>query len=565
MMFFGLIAFVLLVTHVDAVTNACNATDRRGNKAVLTLLDVSWSVKRNDIFDYYLKHIFDVSVGLDNEDDMTGLITFGKRTVVNIPFSSYTSTGIENKFASFTSKKKNSETSFWGNKCCSPHTEALQMAYEEITRVVTSGELNLDTTDLHVEIFTDGRPFSNHLNPRNNQFEAWSQQRMAISEMRMHLIPDLALRLKDDFNADISVHLMTNGEGNAIDSTENYWKGVGITSETSRIRKGGKGKRTFKRPKLTHVGRNFPIISKDVDDHIFTLPATKNKTLYNEGLHNDWKHLCNGTIPKKVSACAGAKDVIFLIDSSKTISELENGRQRRFRDFVLAIPSALQGVNTEGLLDERTALITFSKNVAVQIPLDYYSFDNFSAAVDEVRDKAEDLIDCCTPIPDALGLAATMITSRTEYVDNPVIVMVITDGFSAKNRGNNMPYEKYYGNELFRQAEALNALPNVTTVLVSIPSKDGETQPIGLYLGDDTGVKSCGVNSDTDNGCKYDCIARGDDPCTDGSVDNCWVTGARDRRCNSGFYPAPMNRAISVPTEDIDTILNVTRQLICNE
>ena len=549
---------LLLLFFGGVGAEQCHCEQHRN---ILVILDVSWSIKRKDIFSHHLPMIHNTWKDLGPLDKI-GLMTMGEKTTMNIPIGNHSKEEWDNYFETFVKSNKRA-TGYWGRRCCTPVATALDMAIDVFDAA--------DEVDNFVLFISDGRPWQNH-KMRKGQHNDWSLQTFYSSQYRTQLIPDLAMSLKEDFGVHLSLVLIDNSEGHESSNQASYWKGTNITFESSRLRRKGRKKRRYKGPVMTHEARNFPIISEPSDDHILRVRTVDNvdesSSVLTDALCQ--QTTCPPTVApttsptEVVTTCRGAKDLIFLVDASNSVSFRENGKPNRFRDFVLALPDNLQRVQTEGKADVRTALITFSEKIVTQIPLRQWDYNEFSDEIQIIRNNAANIVSCCTPLPEAFLAAKDIVQARTEYTDNEVIVLVLSDGMPFPNHDQNENFEEYMSSALFREAEKLNSLPNVTSLFVGFANKHGVPPMIDYFIGDETGVTSCQRKGGNSKACDFDCLADGNDVCSDASVERCWVTGARDRNCTTGFYPPIVKRAISSGSEDVGEILRVVQDLLCN-
>ncbi|CAK9013423.1 Cartilage matrix protein [Durusdinium trenchii] len=621
------------------ITNRCGCD---GNPVTLLLImDVSRSIDREDLFRNYVRALNRIHCGLNlglNQlepgKDALGLITFGWATKVSVPLKRYSEEAWRSRVDQYNSGSF--KTRNWARTCCTPLADAFDMAHKEIKAAMDQGRIE-PTSDIFVHVLTDGFPVQNRLRrARNQKYKFFTQEKMFPSGYKLQKVPEKANVLKNKWGAEINVFLMPNRKGLDVQDSIDYFKGVGLVPESSQKRKAFTNAREVFKPRvMTHSPEGFPIVSTPVNNHVANYA---NGATWDEIVDGQISLVCQGNLipangdclttpepttasptpnpttpvptpppTRDVATCRGDKDLIFVVDSSSSISTTVSGKRRRFREFILTLAQDLQRIQSEGQPLQRTALITFGPHVKVRIPLQTWSYLDWADEIEKVREIAEVIVGCCTPTAEAFRAAKDLLETRSDN-SNPAIVFVITDGVPMINKdnyeldtkesnsglshpsltitgttqyrrsdGKNKPspntpepefateidLPEYRSSVVFREAEALKAVPNTEVYLVGVRNKNGQATKVEYFLGLENEVTSCRANfQNTPLECTN--CAKNFNPCTGNDPNGiCWVTGAKAKDCSTGFYGSLVDGAESVNTDDLDTLVESLRTLIC--
>jgi len=588
---------------------------------LLMILDVSKSIDEQRLFDVYVESMRQIYCGLnlgtDNNGetgkDAVGLLTFGYDIKVRVPVKQWSESNWLAALQDFT--QGNPSTDRWGSSCCTPLAAAFDLADEHLHNISISRDLDVENSRVLIHVITDGFPIQNRLRD-GASYNEYTQEKMYPSYFKLQLVPEKAKILKDTYNATINLLLIEHQRENEYDrfskdEARNYFQGIDLVSESSRKRKANVPGKAWKGKKRDHVPLHFPIVSAPVNLHSIDLDdISSSSDVVNAQVQvicqentidvgpgcEDTRTITQSPTPspiREVQVCRGDKDLIFVVDSSNSISRMASGRQRRFREFVLQIAEDLQRIQAEFEPRQRTGLITFSKTIQERIPLSNYSYSQWSGKIDEVRDMAEDIVGCCTPTAEAFRAAREMIENRQSFTDNDVIVFFITDGDPVLNKA---PYEsvngspegivqfrrdtgrtqdapvpggpsvslaEYASSIVFKEAADLNALSGVETFLVGIKNRGGSKTSVDYFNGEDINKKSCRVGSFTN--CKK-CHHK-KHPCKGkDQKEVCWMIGSTDHEC-SAFYGPLVQQAVtdSSKRDDLDALISELRDFICQD
>ncbi|GBG28071.1 Cartilage matrix protein [Hondaea fermentalgiana] len=598
----------------------------REPRTVLLLLDVSRSLNRTILLDVYVEAIRKLHCGLnlapttgDAGYDAIGLITFGSKERIEIPVARYTETDWLDELDRF--REGNPAVSNW-SECCTPLASAFDLARKDLEAGELEGRISLHDSNVLVQVLTDGFPVQNRLTIEPQEYRRWTQEKYCPSRYRMRLVPRMAGILEaTPFNATVSTMLLQNRKGLDKMDAMDYFSGLNLPEyEISRKRQPYIEERQGKGYRCTHTPKFFPVVTAPAEDHVDALDESMTAVDVANAIlalmcGSDMVAIgdpCPGTLAPTsnptiltpqptpspthaVSACLGDKDLIFLVDSSNSISDLEvddDGveRQVRFQDFVLQIAEDLQRIQTEGAAKQRTGLITFSRTIQERIPLAAYNFSEWHDEIENVRDMASDLVGCCTPTAEAFRAARKMLEARTEYSDNPAIVFVITDGIPMINKepyenvpgdlggevqyrrgdatgstaeGRTMTLGEYRSSVVFKEAQDLNAIGNVTTMLVGVRNNQGAATQVEYFLGDENQITSCKGDYDVSPLMCSSCAGK-TDPCLgEDSSGECWVTGSVDHSCSAFYTQGLVQEAQEAVTDDLDSLITSLSEFIC--
>ena len=160
--------------------------------------------------------------------------------------------------------------SWFGKMCCTPLASALVQARRSLTTADTAGYISLASSRVFVHMITDGFPVQNRLDPKlADEWKHWTQEREFPSKYSLQLIPELALKLKQDFKAKVRAFMLENIDGEDRQKGVNYFKGVNQVPTESCKRELGSdaikwvcnnaGSKTF-------APENFPVVSNAATD-----------------------------------------------------------------------------------------------------------------------------------------------------------------------------------------------------------------------------------------------------------------------------------------------------------
>mmetsp|Transcript_11131 Transcript_11131/g.20671 ORF Transcript_11131/g.20671 Transcript_11131/m.20671 type:complete len:639 (-) Transcript_11131:2504-4420(-) len=621
--------FATLVDGLYSCTNIpkkCKCSDNTP-RALLLLLDVSRSIDPTELWEKYLPGTRGLTCGLNwsedhnNEDgtDAVGVIAFGYQTKVIVPLKRYTKENFEALINQF--NEDSSKVRHWF-KCCTPVGTALEVAGEEFTAARNDGRTGFGMT-YHVHLVSDGFPVMNRLRFKHNQRDRSKTQEKSFKSLYlMRIVPRMAENLKQNWDAQISISLLENRVGEPMQESVDYFKGQGPARLFSRKRKYTRfyNKKVFRGRGRWHTkGPYAQIVSSPADDYIHVLSALGDSDDFANHIIQtvctgelvDQNTQCTPSPPTPeptskpttptptittVTECRGAKDLIFIVDSSNSISwkDRTGGRAIDYVDNVLPLVEELMRINGNDDPAQRTAVITFSEEIKLRIPLAHYSHAEFRSLVEDIKDDYANIISCCTPTAEAMELATEIILSRTgPYSDNDVIVFIITDGLPMMNKppykngeghtqyrrasttthsqhnagtGDIMTFAEYYSRQVFVSGQALKAVAEV--FLLGAPTKFGNPTAVDYFIGADYNSVCRTVFSGSqggDNIPKPSCSS----VIVEGGTDN-WHLGWRTYESNVDLGPlvsAPVDQhsLVADGSWNLAKLISDIRSLLCNE